>query len=256
MSFPESTRVVYEITPLKEVICQVRFPPILAIGATDPADFQERIRSTYPYYDRVEEVPPEVAVLAKQLGIKPQKSDDVHVFKTEDDNRSIHLANDRLSIIDSSYKRWEPFHNLITEAISALEAVYKPAFYLRIGLRYINLVSREELDLSDVNWSELINPRLAGIFADTDIGHDVSEASSHVLISVKDGDHVRLRHGLARPTDVAIFGYLIDADFFTTQKEGGSGAHGKLALFNRIAGQLFRWAINDRLHQALKPTTV
>ena len=34
----------YARSPLVEVICQLRFPAILSIGANDPVDFQEAIR--------------------------------------------------------------------------------------------------------------------------------------------------------------------------------------------------------------------
>ena len=52
MPFPESERVVFRRNTLAEVICQLRFPPILEIAAKDPAAFQEQIRAEYPLYQR------------------------------------------------------------------------------------------------------------------------------------------------------------------------------------------------------------
>ena len=43
--FSTEERCVYEKNQLEQVICQLRFPEILAIGAEAPVAFQEAIRS-------------------------------------------------------------------------------------------------------------------------------------------------------------------------------------------------------------------
>ena len=48
--FPDAPRVIYDRNPLAEVICQVRFPPILRIEAQLPDAFQERVRNLFPVY--------------------------------------------------------------------------------------------------------------------------------------------------------------------------------------------------------------
>ena len=59
--FLEREHVNYGRAQLAEVICQLRFPTILRIGAAEPADFQERIRENYPRYSRnVEKQPPKL----------------------------------------------------------------------------------------------------------------------------------------------------------------------------------------------------
>ena len=50
MLFSNEDRVIYDRSPLHEVICQIRFPDILAIEAKEPADFQEAIRADFPRY--------------------------------------------------------------------------------------------------------------------------------------------------------------------------------------------------------------
>ena len=44
-------RAKYKNCPLVEVIFQLRFPTILSINTKQPAEFQEKIRIDYPYYD-------------------------------------------------------------------------------------------------------------------------------------------------------------------------------------------------------------
>ena len=48
MPFPEAKRIIYRKNPLDQVICQLRFPPILKIDAEVPAKFQDRIRGDFP----------------------------------------------------------------------------------------------------------------------------------------------------------------------------------------------------------------
>ena len=50
MLFAPYERYQYARAPLVEVICQLRFPTILSIGAKEPAEFQEAIRKDLPQY--------------------------------------------------------------------------------------------------------------------------------------------------------------------------------------------------------------
>ncbi len=254
MSFPESQRVIYGHTPLVQVICQIRYPTILEIAAADPAIFQKRIRSEYPLYERRSSLPPDALQLAQRLALPTPPANAVHVFKTESGEREIVLTNEHLGLTDNAYERWEVFVGSLNTAAEAVEEIYKPSFYSRIGLRYINLIYREKLGLETAQWADLMNPNLVGVFADAKIGPSIEEAHGEVLFNLGNGDRVRIRHGLGKEPDAEKFGYMIDADFFTTEKEGGAGVPEKLANFNRLAGRLFRWAITDRLHEYLQPT--
>jgi uncharacterized protein (TIGR04255 family) len=55
MPFPETPRIIYKRNPLKKVICQLRFPPILRIE-TSPADFQDRVRNEFPEFVQTSDV--------------------------------------------------------------------------------------------------------------------------------------------------------------------------------------------------------
>lgn len=50
MLFSGHPRTLYRSAPTHEVICQLRFPTILSINNTEPADFQEAIRAEFPGY--------------------------------------------------------------------------------------------------------------------------------------------------------------------------------------------------------------
>lgn len=48
--FSNAPRCHYRRAQTAEVICQLRFPEILAISAKDPVDFQEAIRGEFPQF--------------------------------------------------------------------------------------------------------------------------------------------------------------------------------------------------------------
>ena len=57
MLYSDNPRVHYKKAQLAEAICQFRFPTILSIGAREPVDFQEAIRSMFPRYAAKQEQP-------------------------------------------------------------------------------------------------------------------------------------------------------------------------------------------------------
>jgi uncharacterized protein (TIGR04255 family) len=82
--FPSSPRIIYGKAPLYQVLCQVRFPTILRIEASVPAEFQEMIQATFPLFERVATplfaaLPPE---LLNAIGQRPGSS--TYNFLTED----------------------------------------------------------------------------------------------------------------------------------------------------------------------------
>ena len=60
MLFSDRPRTQYPNHQLREVICQLRFPTILSINSTEPADFQDMIRDAFPQYIRRQEAPPKL----------------------------------------------------------------------------------------------------------------------------------------------------------------------------------------------------
>ncbi len=260
MPFPESPRVVFRENPLVEVICQLRFPTVLAIAASPPTEFQEAIRSDYPIYTRQEgaQTPPEIASILGQLQIPalPAPPEAVnHRFESEDGNRIITLATNFVAVTERKYERWELFWEEIERARSALETIYRPSFYDRLGLRYQDVISRERLGLQGVEWSDLLNPAISGLLSSPqEIRESVRSVRGDSLLAVDGSGSVRLQHGLVQSEGSEEQVYLFDADFFTEERISGDELPGTLDLFNRQAGHLFRWAITDRLRDALGPT--
>ena len=84
--FSQEERCIYQNNQLLEVICQLRFPTILAINAREPVDFQEAIRQAFPIYEKRMDAPP--ARVTMQPGQQPKIEQQTpvcnHQFSTPD----------------------------------------------------------------------------------------------------------------------------------------------------------------------------
>jgi uncharacterized protein (TIGR04255 family) len=261
MLFPSVERVVYAKNPLVEVICQIRYPTILRIGAGHAADFQERIRNEYPVYSirqptvELPQMPKELSTIVEQMIPRPTGIE-THRFSSKDEQRFISLSQDFLALTECKYVRWESFRGEFVKAEEALKAVYKPAFLTRVGLRYKDLISRRKLGLANTKWSDLLQPHIVGELGVSSLSDSITFILTQSVVRVPEipGAQVRLNHGTVRLPDTSEECYVIDADFFVESKEGINEPFVVLDKLNQLAGRLFRWAITDMLHKVMEPS--
>lgn len=259
--FPDSQRVIYDRCPLTQVICQLRFPPLLRIEEKLPADFQERVRNQFPFLQKAVrtqlsgEIPRELAQLlgATALG-GAALSGAGYEFHTENRDYKLGLAQDSISLITTKYTRWEEFLNLLRPALAALIEFYDPSFYVRIGLRYQNAIQREAIGLGDHPWSNLLKPEILGELALPEFEKNFQEAWRNIRVRIPPDNHgVLMQHGLGVLEGKTQTCYVLDFDFYADQKTGVRDAEPILDKFHRRAGRAFRWCIKPILHDALGP---
>ncbi|MGU3468078.1 TIGR04255 family protein [Methylobacterium sp. C33D] len=249
MKFPETDRVIYDNNPLAQVICQIRFPRILAIDDRIPADFQHSLGDQYPFVETKE-------VVHINFGETNQTKRTHYDFITEDKKYKVSLSSDAISIDTASYERWEVFSRHVDHAIRCLSKVYSVPVFTRIGLRYIDIISREKLGLKDLRWSDLIISSALGLLHEDAVPvEDVLELGAAYLFKIGEVDKLTLRTGLGRSDktkDEIIF--VVDGDFFRDEPvKGIDDTLSVLRDFNKSAGSAFRWIIQQRLHDALGP---
>jgi len=255
MPFPESQRVIYGRNPLNNVVCQLRFPPVLKIEAEIPSVFQEAIRTDYPLFGETQPENVLPAEMAKMLPLGLRVRIKQYEFQSADQVWKVSLSKDAVALACTAYKRWEDFKSRFVRIFQALNNIYKPSFLSRTGLRYINLIRRSQLGLVDVGWKQLIQPYVAPEM-DTPISSDLEDTEHVLLVRLDEISRVRIYHGIAKVAEPAVEAYLIDNDFFTNQRIEISDVVDRLDRFNRNSGHLFRWCIGDRLHEAMEPTPV
>ena len=257
MVFPSVDRVLYRENPLEEVICQLRFPPILRIDSGNLADFQDAVRDEYPLYseeEQISEIPiPEPLAGVMKIG---QGSNSVKRFSSADNLWTVALAQNFIALTTTRYDRWEGFRTRMRSAVDALEAIYKPAFYTRVGLRYIDVIRRSQLGLGEVPWSELLAPNILSEVG-SKLENAVKEVKHEAVIGLGNarGD-VRVRHGLKTDGTTGEQTYYIDADLYTNQRTECNATNDQLDYFNTQAARFFRWCLTERLHKAMAPESI
>lgn len=259
MSFPPHVeRVIYGKNPLIEVTLQVRFPRFLPIETEPPSEFQKHVIEQFPIYEQRQ-----VFQISLNVGGAGSERSDVHgkmhAFQSSDQNATIVLASDSLSVSCSKYRSWEEFIPVVAHALKAFRATYQLPILTRVGLRYVNVIARDDLGLSAYKWSDLLKPHIAGGFLGTALDeNDVLSKTSILTVQLLHGDRVLLRHGMVTQNQTKKIAYLIDSDFFN-EEQRDAGLDTTLEIAGRLhtnSGRLFRWCISDTLHEAMDPQPV
>jgi uncharacterized protein (TIGR04255 family) len=257
MPFPEIERVIYDVNPLEEVICQLTFPSILRIEAERPVTFQERIRASYPFY----KVNPVIQLGLSQSPNLPEVArQDMprmvqhlnHEFGSKDGNWTVVLNTESISLTCKRYKRWEEFRKILSDLATTLQDIYSPGFYVRIGLRYKNMIRRSQLGLSGVEWSDLLSSGIAGAYSSPGIKGDIQHSFLQMIIRLpRDGSRVLISSGTAIDAATGEECYAIDADFSTDQQTESRNAFDQLDFLNSQSDRFFHWCVGHRLRNAL-----
>lgn len=262
MPFPEALRVIYKKNPLDRVICQLRFPPILRIDTEVPADFQEAIRKDFPGFCEKEEsalllpnrVQKEIPTdILRQMVPGETKN---YEFSSDDGAWTVNLTRTFLALTARKYRRREEFRQQLTGPLKALKDIYQPALFSRIGLRYVDIIRRSELGLDDRPWDELLRPHVLGILSSTDdaVGRSIKAFEAKTECQLDDGSSMaRIVTALVEGGDESEQCFMIDTDFYTTQKTPISDVQDRLDYFHVRASRLIQWFITERLHEAMEP---
>ena len=257
--FSECERVQYNKSQLLEVICQLRFPAILSIAAREPAEFQELIRADYPQYTRnIEKLPPKVIGQPGNMKFEEQPVVVNYQFLSADGRWKVNLTNTFIALATPAYTCWESFARKLDEVLVHFIKVYKPAFFERIGLRYINAFSRAALDLEDTPFSELIRPGYLGLMAEDDVQERAfSRIMQEAEMALPGGCRLKLHCGPGmvkrNNVDDKEIKFILDNDIFMSGKIAMRDSAGALNTAHINADRIFRGAITDTLHDAMDP---
>ena len=244
-------RTVYGNPPVHEVICQLRFPSILSINHTEPADFQESIRDAFPQYARRAEVPP-------VMNGQPQTPPVVNYhFLSEDGRWKLNLTKDFIALSTLRYPGWEEFAHHLDRPLASFIRLYKPASFQRVGRRYVNFFSREKLGLGGVLWKELFVPAYTGPFWEED-ENSLLNWGCDLTVRLDSSCRAKVHAGLGRlqtrnaPADPENK-FILDLDLSMGDNVPCTMAAGALETLHIHGGRVFEGAITDRLRQALRP---
>lgn len=263
MVYSDNARTRYGRAQLAEVICQLRFPPILSIGANAPVDFQDAVREMFPQYAaRQEQQAPQVVGLGTpEAKLEPPKTITNYNFISADGKWKLNLTSTFISLSTVEYTDWESFGSRFDKPLAQFIQLYRPAYFERIGLRYMNMFSRKALDLEGTPWRELIAPHYLGVLADESIDEDkVKKCTADVELVLDSSCRAKIHAGPGMvkknvpgaPQDPEPK-FILDMDIFTGGQLDPRMAAGCMELLHGHSTPLFQGAITDTLHSALEP---
>jgi uncharacterized protein (TIGR04255 family) len=257
--FSTKDRCHYRSNQIAEVICQLRFPEILSIGTTAPATFQDAIRDEFPQFIRRQDLPaPKITGMPGHLSLENQPGVINYQFSSADGTWRVNLTSRFISLTCNRYSSWEDFAKKLDKPLAAFIQIYKPAYFERIGLRYLNFISRYELGLEGVPFSQLIAPCYLGPLME----EDVQEANStrcniDAELNIRGGCRLKVHAG---PGFVKKNGksdqevkFIFDQDLFMPGQVPVNLSAGALQTLHAQAWSIFRGAITDQLHNAMDP---
>ena len=260
MLYSENPRVHYDKAQLAEVICQLRFPAILSIGAREPVDFQDAVRGMFPRYAAAEEQP---APRPAAPGVKPETPRPVinHNFISADGHWKLNLTHGFISLSTVAYPGWEGFGQRFDLPLAQFIRIYQPAFFQRIGLRYVNIFSRRDLELEGELWRDLIAAPYLGVLAEEDVDEartrkcsvDVDlELDSSCRARVHAGPGMIKKNIPNAPADNEVK-FILDLDLYMAGQIDPRMAAAGLETLHGHSTPIFQGAITDKLHTALEP---
>ncbi len=258
---PNDDRYLYANAPLVEVICQLRFPTILSIGANEPVAFQEAVRGDFPRYAvRQEQAAPVITGMGTPNPTVQQQSPVTNYhFISTDGTWKINLTNHFIALSTSSYTRWEDFAQRLDRILAHFIRVYQPAFFERVGLRYINAVSRKALGVEHLMWDDLIPSPYIGVLGEPDVDENaVTRSGLDLELPLQDGCRLKLHAGPGVLNRGAADTqgekrFILDGDFSVSGNLAPDRIPSRLEGLHSHAVRLFQGAITQELHDAMGP---
>lgn len=264
--FPDFQRVIYKNNPLIKVVCQLRFPRILIINEKQPADFQEQIRAEYPLFQVTAEQQKQIVMGIGANEVLPTsqtfQSETInnYMFSSLDEKWQINLTSTFLALSTSSYNCWEDFYEHLKKPLAALEKIYYPPFFERVGLRYVDAFKRSALNLSDIAWTELIQPFALGFMSNPEISSNVLNQSISVELDIGNEAIAQIKtmkgfigDMLLAPNSGKEEYFIVDSDMYMLRKKTNE-LDDSLTHLHDISTKLIRSIITDKLHDAMGPS--
>jgi|SRR3990170_5330052 len=250
LHFPEKSEVRLGRPPLNEVICQVKFSPILRISKETPSEFQDAIRGRFPGLEIEQGVLVQIPGLAGTEKPLVDASPRIYRFQTAEKATNISLAADFFALSTKRYTRWRVFIRDLEIAYEAVQQTYNPIFSTRVGLRFINRFTRKNTGLTKFDQVlDLFRSELTCLLR-TDDWSDPHDMLSQLVLT--DGKaKFALRTGFGKENGEPFF--IIDLDYY---EEGQIPLDTLMKRVNRYHDRIyaaFRWCLLDDSLQRFEP---
>lgn len=239
---PAVEHEVFPKPPIKAMLGQVRFPPVLRIAdMASLAPFQDAIREDFPDFGQEQQF----SFMLGPEGPQGVTTSQAYRFRSPDHAWSVLLAPEALTIeADPSvrYTSYDEFADHFRRVWSAALDHFKPSQVTRQGLRYTDHI---EGDRPAREWSAYINEDLLGPLAGP-LGEGVAQSVSELRFARDDGVIV-FKHGMLPAGPEHKMGYLLDFDY-AIERPTDVNVDEVMARFDsyhEVLYAFFRWCVTD-----------
>lgn len=241
---PEVQHESFAKPPLKVMLGQVRFPPVLRIAdMASLGGFQDAVRAEFPTFRQEQQF----SFMLGPNGPEAATAQQAYRFATADGAWSVLLTTEAVTLEADVAVRYTSYVEFVERFSTVWQAVrdhFQPGQVVRQGLRYVDHLEGERRARE---WAEYINEELLGPLTGS-LGEGVTQSVSEMRFSRSDGVLV-FKHGILPLGPDAHPGYLLDFDYFVEQADPDVTTSAVVARFDRYHDMLyrfFRWCVTDR----------
>ena len=197
----------FKRNPLSVVVMQIRFHPILKVAAKID-DFQELVRQQFPAFNQR---------MIRRVAVSKEEAIEVHdekgfIFSSSDGSETVTLDVASLAVETKEYTNHTDFLAKAKIAVDAFQSVYGPVSTTRLGLRYVNIVKKEQIEKGlgrNLQWSDFVKDSFLQVPSQLDL-ENTRFACEHSS-SLAQGGTLTLRHGImSNPSDGEHFRFDVD----------------------------------------------
>jgi uncharacterized protein (TIGR04255 family) len=244
-TFPDVARIELKAPPLELVVCQLRFPVALGLVAMQPPEqFHNEIRRAYPVTRRGQTTQAQIdATAGPQVRMS---GTGFWLFEDKEANWTVSLGPEFLSLETRHYRQFGEFVGRFLELSGLAARLYGIELRERLGLRYVDRVSRARQPFLPEDWAGRVRPDLLPLRR---FGGGVDPQMNHVEARFSFGPNRMLTvHTLF--VDRGFPGFaeeelVLDFDCYVEQRDSLDGIREDLVGFKQIAYNAFRWALGD-----------
>lgn len=239
INFPDYKDVRLRNAPLREVLCQVRFPVILRLVREEPAELQEKILDRYPDLEVEQGVIVEGGSdrPALRAGVKPA----IYKFRNPDQGEAVSVAPDFFALSTTEYTEWPKFAESLEYVTQAVLDTYQIQHATRIGLRYINTF---DLDDSLDEMLKIFQPELTAMLR-ADVMVDPSVLRYEMRTKVNDDGMLTFRFGLSQEAASSEPHLTLDFDRYIAGRVQLDNLLERCTRYHEDIYRAFRWAIAE-----------
>jgi uncharacterized protein (TIGR04255 family) len=240
---PEVEREQFARPPLRAMLGQVQFPPVLRLSTAEGlAPLHEEVAETFPEVSEERQL---TVQMGAQASLQPAATRSFR-FTSADQAWSLIIAPGAITVEASAdqYTSYEAFRERFALAWGAALRHVRPSRRVQQGLRYIDHIERA---LPASEWGRYVNGALLGILAQPDFAASVQSSLTDLRFTLGEGQ-LSFKHGLVQAGPENAWGYLLDFDYFTTEPSGDVSAESVLEQFDAFHDALhgfFRWCVTD-----------